>query len=31
MFHIDVVKVDPDVARVAMAIHVYCKSLFKMF
>jgi hypothetical protein len=27
----DVVEVDRDVAYVAMAIHVYCKRLFKMF
>jgi hypothetical protein len=27
----DVVKVDLDIANVAMVIHVYFKSLFKMF
>jgi hypothetical protein len=27
----EVAKVDPDVAHVAMAIYVCCKSLFKMF
>jgi hypothetical protein len=31
VFRMDVVKVDPDVAHVAMAIYVCCKSLFKMF
>jgi hypothetical protein len=30
-FHIDVTQVDPDVAHVTMAIHVFFKSLFKMF
>ena len=30
-FHIDVSKVDSDVAQVAMAIPVYFKSLFKTF
>jgi hypothetical protein len=31
VFHVDVAKVDLDVAYVAMAIHVYCKLLFQMF
>jgi hypothetical protein len=31
VFHIDVAKVDPDIAHVAVTIHVCCKSLFKMF
>jgi hypothetical protein len=31
MFRIDVVKVDRDIAYVAMAIHVCCKHLFQMF
>ena len=31
MFHLDVAKVDPDVACVAMAIQVCCKYLFKIF
>jgi hypothetical protein len=26
----DVAKIDPDVAHIAMAIHVCCKSLFKI-
>jgi hypothetical protein len=30
VFHMDVAKVDPDVAYVAMTIHVCCKSLFQM-
>ena len=29
LFHMDIAKVDQDVAHVAMAIHAYCKSLFK--
>jgi hypothetical protein len=29
MFHMDVTKVDRDVAHVAMIIHVCCKRLFK--
>jgi hypothetical protein len=29
--YMDVAKVDQNVAHVAMAIHVCCKSLFKMF
>jgi hypothetical protein len=28
VFHVDVVKIDCDVAYVAMAIHVRCKRLF---
>ena len=31
MFHMNFAKVDPNVAHVAMVIHVCCKSLFKMF
>ena len=31
MFHMDVAKVDYDVAYVAMAIHACCKSMFSMF
>ena len=31
VFHVDAVKVDRDVAYVAMAIHVCCKLLFRMF
>jgi hypothetical protein len=31
VFHMDVTKVDRDVAYVAMAIHVCCKRLFQMF
>jgi hypothetical protein len=31
VFHINVAKVDLDVAHVAIAIHVCCKSLFNMF
>jgi hypothetical protein len=31
MFHMDVAKVDQDVAHVAMAVHVCCKRLFQMF
>ena len=31
MFHTDVVKVDRDVAYVAMVIHLYCKCLFPIF
>jgi hypothetical protein len=30
-FHMDVVKVDRDVAYVTMAIHVSCGHLFQMF
>jgi hypothetical protein len=30
VFHVDVVKVDRDVAYVAMAIHICCKRLFQM-
>ena len=29
--YIGVAKIDPDVAHVAMAIHVCCEYLFKMF
>jgi hypothetical protein len=31
VFHLDIVKVDWDVAHVAIAIHVCCKCMFKMF
>ena len=31
VFHVDVVKVDRNVAYVAMAIHICCKCLFQMF
>jgi hypothetical protein len=31
VLHTDVVKVDQDVAHVAIAIHVCCKRLFEMF
>jgi hypothetical protein len=31
VFHVDVAKVDRDVAYVAMVIHVCCKRLFQMF
>ena len=31
VFHMDVAKVDHDVAHVAMAIHVCCKRPFQMF
>jgi hypothetical protein len=31
VFRMDVVKVDRDVAYVAMAIHACCKSIFQMF
>ena len=31
VFHVDVAKVDQDVAYVAMAIHVCCKSLIQTF
>jgi hypothetical protein len=31
VFHIDVTKVDQDVAHVAMIVHVCCKLLFLMF
>jgi hypothetical protein len=31
MFQMDVVKVDPDVAYVAMVVHVCCKGLLPMF
>jgi hypothetical protein len=31
VFHVDVAKVDRDVAYVAMTIHVCCKRLFLMF
>jgi hypothetical protein len=31
VFHADVVKVDRDVAFVAMVVHVCCKLLFPMF
>ena len=31
VFHMDAVKVDQDVAYVAMAIHICCKRLFQMF
>jgi hypothetical protein len=31
VFHMDVVKVDPDVIYVAMVVHICCKLLFLMF
>jgi hypothetical protein len=31
VFHLDVAKVNRDVAYVAIAIHVCCKCLFQMF
>jgi hypothetical protein len=31
VFHMDVAKVDQDVAYVAMVLYVYCKLLFVMF
>ena len=31
VFHLDVAKVDRDVAHVAMAIHVRCKCMFQIF
>ena len=31
VFHVDVAKVDRDVAHVAMVVHVCCKLLFPMF
>jgi hypothetical protein len=31
VFHVDVAKVDCDVAYVVMAIHISCKRLFQMF
>ena len=31
VFHLDVVKIDLDVAYVAIAIHVCCKCIFQMF
>jgi hypothetical protein len=31
VFHVDVAKVDQDVAYVAMVIHICCKHLFLMF
>jgi hypothetical protein len=31
MFHVDVAKLDRDVAYVVMVIHVCCKRLFQMF
>jgi hypothetical protein len=31
VFHMDIVKVDRDVAYVAIAIHVCCKRLFQVF
>ena len=31
VFHTNVVKVDRDVAYVAMVVHIYCKLLFPMF
>jgi hypothetical protein len=31
VFHMDVVKVDRDVAYVAMVVHIYFKLLFLMF
>jgi hypothetical protein len=31
VFHMDVSKVDQDVAHVAMVVHVGCKRLFQMF
>ena len=31
VFHVDVAKVDQDVAYVAMVVHIYCKLLFSIF
>jgi hypothetical protein len=31
LFHLDVIKVDRDVAHVAMVIHVCCICMFQMF
>jgi hypothetical protein len=31
VFHVDIAKVDRDVAYVAIAIHIYWKHLFPMF
>jgi hypothetical protein len=31
VFHMDVVKVDPDVAYIAMVVHICCKLLFLIF
>jgi hypothetical protein len=31
VFHMDVAKMDPDVAHVAMVVHVCCKHPFQMF
>ena len=31
MFHMDVAKVDRDVAHIVMVVHVYCKHPFQMF
>jgi hypothetical protein len=31
VFHVDVAKVDRDVAYVAIIVHVRCKCLFPMF
>jgi hypothetical protein len=31
MFHTDVVKVDRNVAHIAMVVHVCCKLVFSMF
>jgi hypothetical protein len=31
VFHLDVAKLDQDVAYVAMVVHVYCKLLFQRF
>ena len=31
MFHMDVAKIDRDVAHVAMVVHICCKRPFQMF
>jgi hypothetical protein len=31
VFHIDVAKIDRDVAHIVMVVYVYCKRLFQMF
>jgi hypothetical protein len=31
LFHMNIAKVDRDVAYVTMVVHVYCKFLFSMF
>jgi hypothetical protein len=31
VFHIDVAKVDRDVAHISMAIHICCKRMFQIF